>query len=159
MTTIANVYDNAGFQQPELHLTRREFGIRTIYLSADFQAWARKHDEVAKTDSNVETALAQMFGRFRQFVTGKPIREPTQLHIVKHPVNCVWELKTFDLRMFGAFPSRDLLLLMDCYWTDDVKKHNLYHGAANQALKKFSNLGFKTENFINSRRLQDVISN
>lgn len=141
-------------------LGMRELPSRSIYLTDRCHEWMENFlPELPAHDDVVLTPELQLMARFRQFLRGDSLDFPTQLNFLRHASGLVWELKTADVRLFGAFNK------LDCFIAERglTKKQllgppNLYNGVAGEVERALNSLELDTPKFIQGGDLRNVIS-
>ena len=141
-------------------LRNGEMAVRRLYATHEFGQWYRS--DLRRLDEGFAEPILpseQVDVRLRQFVLGAPqILPRTQLRILRHHVGIVWELKTRDVRIFGAFPEKDAFLMHCGEDATLVKTNGLYESMGDAASNAFSKLADGKLNFIKSGSIGDVIS-
>lgn len=101
-----------------------QFHDRKIYLFPACATWIRTEVPQMVTDRmNAATSpVEQLRERMRQWIAGEAMREGRWFHDLAPKENCIWELKTFDLRIFGwMYRPREFIAVRGGY-ADDYKE-------------------------------------
>lgn len=142
-------------------LNRREFENRLIFVTSGFMAWMEGplfSGEAGGPD--LESPYEQVAARAKQFVRGDVILHPEQLHMIRHRSGFVWELKTPQIRIFGAFPKIDVFVAVrgaDAEWLKGPP--SLYDGVASEVERELRQMGLDEGGLISTGRIEHVVSN
>lgn len=133
---------------------------RRIYMLA------RVPDQIAMrivgttSDRHLEIAPdEQLDGLLADFCEGIEIAAGTQFKCLVPQQNCIWELKTPDVRMFGWFYEKDCFIAtaVDAKWR--IREHKSYRGYIVEAAHFRSQLFGEDAGFIKGMEPDDVLSN
>lgn len=161
MATIADLLFNHQLEDLSVELSPREFWDRHIYMTKDFVSWLKNDlPSLPSVDDVVLTPHMQLAARCKQFIRGDTISQPRHLNFIRHRSNFVWEIKTADVRVFGAFARQDHFVAIRGMDTASVKgPPPLYNGLAEEVEREILKLGLTAAQLICTGRLLDVISN
>jgi hypothetical protein len=161
MTTIADLLKQTELHDLEVERSSREFWDRHIYMTKDFASWLENDlPQMPAANDAVLSPEEQLAARCKQFIRGDPIDQPVHLNFIRHTSGFVWEMKTADLRVFGAFEKRDHFIAVRGIDTATVKgPPSLYNGIAGEVEREIAKLGLEPAQLICTGKLNDVISN
>lgn len=157
MPTLAHHIEVGNIREFEVDLSRHENRNRLIYLTKEC---LDAYYQIPAGD-----ALTFLDARMREFVTGKEMRTPEQirhvpnkLKIFTHRSQFVWELKSWEMRLFGGFPQRDVFVADRLDSKDNLASlPGMYNTIENEVVTRLTALYLPT-GFIQSRNIRDVIS-
>ena len=140
-----------------LELKRGQFADRKFFGTKRFWEWYESVDDTVRDDKDV-SPLDDLDILLESFVLGQSLDQPEQIHPMNHVTGIIWVLKTFDLRIYGAFPKFNTFLAYQGYPKERVEKYNLYRGVCNEAEAAFKKMGLDVKSFIKTGNMTDVIS-
>ena len=142
------------------YLRNGEMASRRLYVTKEFGQWYK--NELPKFDQGFtepQPPTQQVDTRLKQYVHGKYLFPAKQIKFLSHTSGIIWELKTRHVRIFGAFAKRDCFLLHcggDATW---LKENHQYVAEADKATAAFETIANGNFKFIESGKIDDVISN
>ncbi len=143
---------------PALDDPQQEF--RTLYASPRLHKWLREVLPTLGSTWNIELSPLEQLDAFMEvYASGDTMTYQRSFYPISHVSNCVWELKTADLRIFGWFAIRDCFIGVAADTTERVKLHNLYHGYAGDAVRFLENLELDEPKFVAGDDPNAVVSN
>lgn len=161
MTTIAVLVSAKALEKLDVPLNRYEFESRWIFMTNGFKSWLEGPLLAeAAGGPDIESPYEQVAVRAKQFVRGDEIDEPRRLHMVRHRSSFVWELKTPQIRIFGAFPKIDVFVAVRGVEAEWVKgSPSLYRKVADEVEEELRKMGLDESCLICTGRIEHVISN
>jgi hypothetical protein len=140
-------------------LSRSEFPNRSIFTTSKCLHWLEVtlHDQKAANDA-VLSPSEQIEVRFKQFIRGDCLPQ-TKLNYIRHASGIVWEIKTADTRLFGAFHKLDCFIAHMGYPVELVKgPPQLYNGIAGETERELVKLELNNPKFIVGSEIRNVVS-
>ena len=92
-------------------LEQNEQEFRCLYVSLKLKLWMENELPALTSTWNTElSCLEQVDALTGEFCAGETLIHGPQFHALKPPAECVWALKTGDVRIFGWFTAQISLL-------------------------------------------------
>ncbi len=160
MSTVANLVAAGTLRAVTLGLIDDElpdrglFGTRRLhdFLEGDLRA-------VPSRDSTLsaELQLATLFGRY---LTNRPLILHSPISPLRHLKSAVWEMKTLDVRVFGWFAQKDVMVLDAGCDVKLLKSDKLnYSGFIAQTEYVRKTLGFQETEYVQGTQPNDILTN
>lgn len=160
MATLLELVASGDLAKFDPGLEPNELEHRVIYASRKFEAWV-SHD-LPKLTSEWEiesTPLEQLDALAEIYASGEALTYGHRFKVLKPALNGVWELKTFDLRIFGWFKERDCFIAVVADLAGHVKEHSLYPKYRDEVVQFRAVLNLDQPKFIPGDDPNDVVSN
>ena len=123
MATLSKLVEDKALIRVVIPLKRGQFDDRKFYAFPACVEWMKSEvpNMVTGRIKAPMTPLEQLRERLRQWNAGEPMRDGPWFHDIEPKESGVWELKTFDLRVFGwMYRPREFIAFCGGY-TDDYK--------------------------------------
>jgi hypothetical protein len=143
---------------PALDDDQQEF--RVLYASPRLKKWVEDVLPGLGSAWNIEVSPTEQLDALMEiYSSGETLTFQHNFYPLAHVANCVWELKTADLRIFGWFTARDCFVGVVADTTERVKLHGLYHGYAGEVVRFLEKLDLDEPKFIPGDDPNAVVSN
>ncbi len=135
--------------------------LRCIYVSPRLKRWIDNDLPTLESTWKIELSPQEQFQAFFEevFCPGEPLTYDWHFKPLTHVGDGIWELKTADLRIFGWFSAQDCFIGSAANLTDLVKRHRLYRGYAEEAVRFRDQLDLDPPKFIPGDNPHAVVSN
>lgn len=159
MATIPTLMKEGKLISIDAQLENGTLPERYMYALPHVTEWIKETIYTLNSEYPIEmTPLEQLDDILELFCSGKAIHNPRRFHVLHPNDECIWELKTQDLRIFGWFYKKDIFIISDINSTERVKKHSLYRGYVGQAKRSQNQLDIDPPKYIEGTETSDVIS-
>lgn len=106
------------------------------------------------------SASEQVANLFGSYLTNRPLILRSPISPLRHLEHAVWELKTLDVRIFGWFADRDLMVIDAGCDVKLLKSAKLnYSGFISQTQYVRKTLGFTPNDYISGDQPNDILTN
>jgi hypothetical protein len=160
MSTISNLLSSGDLKAVTLGLIDDELADRGLFgTSRVFSFLEQELPRISSQDVAL-SALEQVANLFGRYLTNRPFILKSPISPIRHLENGVWELKTLDVRVFGWFSAKDVMIVdAGC----DVKLlksgDRNYSGFITQTTYARKRLGFEPNDYIKGSLSNDILSN
>jgi hypothetical protein len=134
-------------------LPRGQFHERKFYAFPECRDWMKS--EVPKmTTGRIQSAFTpyeQLMERLRQWLAGDPMRYGPWFHDMTPQSDCVWEMKTDDLRIFGWMYQPRAFIAVRAGFADHYKeptKIKTYADERNEVVRARNALALDGQKFV-----------
>ncbi len=160
MATVIELARRGRLEVFEPDLGFRQQAERILYARPEVWRWINKN--LAGLPSEIESDISpaeRLDDLLNLYCAGEPLMFDRQLKPLQHWGNGIWELKTFELRLFGWFYRKDMFLCCDIDAATKVKASGLYAGYRNQAVRMRTLLDLDPPKFIIGDDPNGVVTN
>lgn len=161
MSTLKELIENGELQEIEVNLAFDEQKWRRLYGTNEFIKWVT--DELVNLKSPLIgqdiTPLEQVDAVFRDFIVGKDMQPNKVFKKLRFsPEVYVWEIRTWDIRIFGWFPLKDHFICVYGDRKEDIVTFNKYDRYIAQTKYFREQLMLNEPKFVESKKIKDVLS-
>ena len=159
MATLLHLAGQNRLSKLDAALGRDQQEWRRIYALPQARKWMEGVLPTLESELGLEISPIEQLDAFlTNYCAGDTLMYGRQFRPLRHIDAGVWELKTPDLRLFGWFHAKDCFICSDCDDATKVKKHHLYAGYRDQAVRLRDQLDLDEPKFLSGDDPNDVIS-
>lgn len=141
------------------NLPRGWLPLRRLFVSPSFSKWAADVLPTLVAIYDPELSIEEQFeGALEDYVVGRPVPYPTRIKPWRRVDDCVWYLKTNDLRIFGWFVDIDTFIATHGVRAEEAKCYNLYNGFVGQVVRFRNLLDLDEPKTKTGKEVNDVLS-
>jgi hypothetical protein len=159
MSTITNLLSKGTLKAVTLGLLDDELPERGLFgTSRLFTFLAQELPNIPSRDValSAEEQVANLFGRF---LTNRPLILRSPISPLRHLERAVWELKTLDVRVFGWFVDKNVMVIDAGCDAKLLKSEKLnYSGFIAQTEYVRRTLGFQPTDYIQGNQPNDILT-
>lgn len=160
MATLLNLSGEHGPLVKLDALGPTEQELRCIYLSLKLKSWIENDLPGLQSTWTTElSCLEQVDALTYEFASGEALDVGSQFKVLRPVAECVWALKTGDVRIFGWFPSKDHFVGVVADDAYKIKLHDLYHGYVGEVVRFRDALNLDEPKFVVGDNPDAVVSN
>jgi hypothetical protein len=159
MATLATLAGQGALVKIDVPLDGHEHPMRLLYCRPAFTTWLEgelPHKPVDR--GGRQPPDEQVDDLIHRFVTGEPLADGQDLHPLTPVVDCVWELKTIDVRIFGWFPARDVFVAVNGGMAKRIKDLRMYPGYRDEVRMFRDRLDLDEPKHLQGSRVTHVLS-
>jgi len=158
MATPDQLAKQGDLHKLEIHLEPGDLPQQRIFAMPRVTQWLKNQLPALRADGYHDGAMSpkeQAYEQLRAFVVGDDLSmtagacgslKPAKL--MHPPEHGIWELRTFDLRFFGWFWRKSMLIISAADTKARCRDHNLYSGYLDQALRDRETLNLDEPKFL-----------
>jgi hypothetical protein len=159
MSTISNLLGSGTLKPVSLGLLDDELADRGLFGTSRLFGFLETNlpsIESRDVALSAEEQVANLLGRY---LTNRPLILKSPISPLRHLDRAVWELKTLDVRIFGWFVSKDVMVIDAGCDVKLLKSEKLnYSGFIAQTEYVRRSLGFKVTEYIQGDQAHDILT-
>jgi hypothetical protein len=160
MATLSKLVEDGVLGLVEVELDGDAQPWRCVYAVDKFGQWLTNGlPNLPRIIDAQLTPAQQVDDLLAIFVGGEPLFIPKMFRPLRPVADCVWELKTPDVRLLGWFPRKDIFIGARGGDASFIKDHDLYHGLIGEVVRVRDKLDLDPPKYLTGVNADDVISN